>query len=130
MNLFKDIYSKQFVKSKTALWVQLMTLGAKSGCHQFSDRSFFIHGCQFPICARCTGVLIGYLLTVIVFPFYLLDIKWCLCFCGIMFADWLIQHLKIRSSTNIRRLITGILGGFGLFTLELNIILLAAKSIF
>lgn len=39
-------------------------------------------------------------------------------FCGIMFMDWFVQYLNIRPSTNPRRLITGILGGFGLLRLE------------
>ncbi|WP_366032977.1 DUF2085 domain-containing protein [Clostridium sp.] len=30
-----------------------------------------------------------------------------------MFIDWLIQHKKILHSTNIRRLVTGLLCGFG-----------------
>ena len=37
-----------------------MKLGKSSGCHQRADRSFFWHGYQFPICARCTGVVSGY----------------------------------------------------------------------
>lgn len=32
---------------------------------------------------------------------------------SVMLADWLIQYLKIRQSTNLRRLITGFIGGFG-----------------
>ena len=39
--------------------------------------------------------------------------------CAIMFIDWCIQYLKIKESTNIRRLITGILGGFGIMSLEI-----------
>ena len=30
-----------------------------------------------------------------------------------MFLDWLLQFLKIRPSTNLRRLLTGMIGGFG-----------------
>lgn len=33
---------------------------------------------------------------------------------GVMFVDWLIQALDIKKSTNIRRFITGLIGGFGM----------------
>lgn len=36
-----------------------------------------------------------------------------------MFLDWLLQYLHIRESTNKRRLITGLIGGFGYTTLHL-----------
>ncbi|RGF93239.1 DUF2085 domain-containing protein [Ruminococcus sp. AM54-1NS] len=41
-----------------------MKLGASAGCHQRPDRSFFFHGWQFPVCARCTGVLAGQLVGI------------------------------------------------------------------
>jgi uncharacterized membrane protein len=28
-------------------------------CHQRSERSFFFHGHQFAVCARCTGIYLG-----------------------------------------------------------------------
>jgi uncharacterized membrane protein len=34
-----------------------------------------------------------------------------------MFIDWELQYLKILESTNLRRLITGIIGGYSLLTL-------------
>lgn len=34
-----------------------------------------------------------------------------------MGTDWLIQEIHIKESTNIRRLITGFMGGFGLFSI-------------
>ncbi len=36
---------------------------------------------------------------------------------GVMGADWMIQEAGIKESTNPRRFVTGILGGFGLFNL-------------
>lgn len=125
----KETYCKLSEEKCTEIWVKLMTIGAKSGCHQMPERSFFIHGFQFPVCARCTGVLIGYLLALIIFSFYLMPVKWCVLFCGIMLADWLIQFLKIHESTNIRRLISGILGGYGVFSFYINIILFFIEQI-
>lgn len=104
------------------IWERLMILGAKMGCHQMPNRSFFINGrYQFPVCARCTGVILGYIAAVCTVHMSISSAV-CVFFCGLMFLDWLIQFLGIRSSTNLRRLITGILGGFGLLRLELNIV--------
>jgi uncharacterized membrane protein len=34
-------------------------------CHRLADRSFFVAGRQFPLCARCTGTFLGALLGLI-----------------------------------------------------------------
>lgn len=129
MLLPRKIFCELSEEKRTEIWVKLMTAGAKSGCHQMPERSFFIHGCQFPVCARCTGVFIGYLLALVFLEFYLMPVKWCIMLCGIMFFDWFIQFLKIRKSTNVRRLITGILGGYGLFCFNINFIFYIVKLI-
>lgn len=94
-------------------WLALMRTGKFLGCHQLPERSFFFRGYQFPVCARCTGVLIAAVIVIPLFFVYKLDIRYALLLSGIMFLDWLIQRLGIRPSTNRRRLITGFLGGFG-----------------
>ena len=40
----------------------------------------------------------------------------------IMGIDWGVQELGIKESNNIRRLITGFLGGLGLFSIYINLI--------
>jgi uncharacterized membrane protein len=37
-------------------------------CHQLSDRSFFIAGHQFAVCARCTGLYAGFTVATLVYP--------------------------------------------------------------
>jgi len=100
----------------------LMDWGYRCGCHQRTDRSFFVKGYQFPVCARCTGVLVGYLASI---PFYILyggEYLVCIFLSLIMLADWLIQFLEIRESTNFRRFITGICGGYGIMTIQLQVL--------
>lgn len=97
-----------------------VSAGRFVGCHRRPDRSFFIHGKQFPVCARCTGVFAGECFGVIFFRTITPQITLLLTFCGIMFLDWLIQFLEIRESTNRRRLITGALGGYAYATLLLK----------
>lgn len=98
-----------------ALW----RLGGMTGCHRMPQRSFFWRGRQFPVCARCTGAFIGYLLGLLLFPFFRLHAAVDLLFCALLFGDWLLQQVGLLSSTNPRRLVTGVLCGFGLMQLQL-----------
>ena len=102
---------------KNILCQRLMAIGKYSGCHQMLTRSFCIKGYQFPICARCTGVLFGNITAYVVFLIYTLPLQFCIMGCAVMFIDWLVQYYDIRESTNIRRLFTGVIGGYALTTL-------------
>lgn len=100
-------------------WIRLMEAGNALGCHQMPERSFFYKGYQFPVCARCTGVIISAIIATIVFFKKKLPVSLCIAMSGVMLADWGLQYLKIKESTNTRRLITGLIGGFGYTTLHL-----------
>ena len=101
---------KKSTKIKT--WAFFMRLGNRCGCHQREDRSFKIKGWQFPICSRCTGILVGQLLGILIYIFqFRIPIYISCIFLLIMLLDWYIQYKKIRESTNIRRFITGTLAG-------------------
>ncbi len=97
-------------------------IGRASGCHRMPERSFFYKGRQFPVCARCTGVCIGQLAAVLANLAADIPLRISMVFLAIMGIDWGIQEAKIRESTNVRRLITGIMGGFGLFNLYLSLL--------
>lgn len=80
-------------------------------CHQLPERSFFLFGHQLPVCARCTGIYFGAFLGS---------------FCAREKAPprWVfiggvtplvldgVTQLFFRESTNVLRLITGLLAGF------------------
>lgn len=105
-----------------SIYERLFLWGHRIGCHQRRDRSFCWRGWQFPICARCTGVLLSYLTAI---PIYLaFGGSWHLSLIAmtIMLADWLIQYLEIKESTNLRRLLTGICGGYGIMTAQILIV--------
>jgi uncharacterized membrane protein len=113
--------------SKTKAWVFLMQLGAKMGCHQLHERSFFFRGYQFPVCARCTGLFIGYTAGILCFGFMLkfeLIKLFIVAFIAVLALgiDGILQLKKICISNNGRRLITGLLCGFFLMSLLLKII--------
>ena len=101
--------------NKEKKWISFMEYGHRLGCHQMPERSFFIYGYQLPVCARCTGVILGEIVAIVLL---LLNIKINIVMCFILLAtmgiDWFIQYIKILQSTNFRRLITGTSGGVGL----------------
>ena len=113
------------MKKPLDIWFKLMEFGERIGCHQMPERSFFYKGYQFPVCARCTGVLIGEVVALILI---LCSIKVSLigsiAFLIPMGIDWGLQFLKILESDNIRRLITGTLGGIGLTYVYYNIVVM------
>lgn len=105
------------------IWIKLMNLGAVWGCHQRADRSFFIRGYQFPVCARCTGVLMGYIFAIPIFIMMRSSWTCCILLCAPMLIDWGLQYRKIREATQPSRLLTGILGGIGIMSFQIKIVL-------
>lgn len=97
---------------KEKMYKKMMNIGKATGCHQFPERSFFYHGKQFPVCARCTGVFIGELLGIVLFKIGEISNLTVVLFCLVMFGDWFIQHRFQYKSTNMRRLITGLMCGY------------------
>lgn len=100
-------------------WIKIMQFGEWLGCHQIPERSFFCAGYQFPVCARCTGVIISSIIATLVFNKKMISLDTAFGMSSIMLADWLIQHYGIKESTNARRLITGLIGGYGCTTIQL-----------
>jgi len=88
-------------------------------CHRIPERSFFIKGHQFPVCARCTGFYTSLILYFIYAYFNFINYNiYLLIFAIILLIptaiDGLTQLFNKRESNNILRLITGLLGGLGL----------------
>ena len=104
-----------------AFWIKAMEIGSKMGCHQRADRSFSIKGYQFPVCARCSGILISSLAGYIVYVRKRIKLKTGILLCVPMIIDGSIQYFGIRESTNVRRFLTGLAGGIGLVTVRLNL---------
>lgn len=105
---------------KDRVWLFLMKFFSRT-CHQKSERSFFFYNYQFPICARCTGLLLGYILGILSLFFnFKISIGLSFILAIIMLIDWFIQHKKIYPSNNTRRVITGFLCGFGIVSIIAN----------
>ena len=105
-------------------WVKAMTIARRLwGCHQKPERSFFLGGYQFPLCARCTGVLIGYLCSFLLLLFgCLIRPLICLLFLVPLILDGGVQLLFNVLSNNTRRVVTGIVFGLGFIQLAANIL--------
>lgn len=84
------------------------------GCHQKPERSFHFKGKPLPICARCTGILIGIFSSIIFFIFFPNISPWFIfLFLVPGLLDGFVQLKTKYRSNNFKRLITGILLGFG-----------------
>lgn len=83
-------------------------------CHQMPSRSFFIAGHQFPLCYRCTGLLIGNLIFISAVYWYIMPrLRVAIVLSLPMLIDLLFQNLILWSGINILRLISGICFGVG-----------------
>lgn len=115
-----------------ARWQKMMRVGRKvCQCHQLPERSFFFRGMQFPVCARCTGILLGFVIAgpvISVFTRGNMYVSSALVL--LMVLDGLLQLWKIMKSDNIRRLLTGIGFGYGVFSIVLHVIIKSVELIF
>lgn len=113
--------------NRDLFWVTCMELGSKYGCHQRPDRSFFIGKYQFPVCARCTGIIMFSPIAFVIYMFKRLPIKVYLIMIAIMGIDGGLQYFKIRESDNLRRFLTGCIGGFGMTSVKMAMVLSVIK---
>ena len=93
-------------------------------CHQLRDRSIIIKGVQLPLCARCTGIVVGFcLIGPIVSVFTSGNMFISIALILWMSLDGFLQLKNVISSTNFRRIVTGLGCGYGLFSILLHSIL-------
>ena len=98
-------------------------------CHQLPERSFSFRGHQLPLCARCTGILAGYIIGIIYISLFKnLHIIIELLLMIPLLIDGTGQYLGYFKSTNIRRLFTGILAGISTICLFRLAIILGLQS--
>ena len=87
------------------------------GCHCRSDRSLYYHGKKFPICARCTGELIGILVSFTLFWFWRPNLISAIVMLIPLIIDGFVQRLTSYGSNNFKRMVTGFLFGIGFATI-------------
>lgn len=90
-------------------------------CHRRKERSIKMLGYTFPLCARCTGLWLGFGMG---FLFRILGSHIPLIFAITLMLPLIIdgstQHFGLRESNNLLRLLTGILFGIATHMLFLG----------
>ncbi len=94
------------------IYNQIMNI-CKYLCHQKPERSFFYKQKQFPICSRCTGIVIGAVIGFIIASITAPNFLFILGFIPLI-VDGTTQYFGLRTSNNTLRFITGLLCGFSL----------------
>ena len=92
-------------------------------CHQRDDRSFFIKGYKFPLCSRCSGIVLGYFISIL-FNIFIMNFSLLISLFMItpMIIDASLQKRFHIFSTNPRRFITGFICGFAMFSINFEIL--------
>jgi uncharacterized membrane protein len=87
-------------------------------CHQLPDRSFFIAAHPLAVCARCSGIYLGFAVAVFVYPLVrsLRQVttparKWLFFAAAPLAIDWGLEFLGIWHNTHSSRFLTGALLG-------------------
>jgi len=92
-------------------------------CHQHPERSFFIAGHQFAVCARCTGLYAGFTFAILLYPLVrpirtvvAPHRKWLFVAAIPLVLDFSLGFLGIWENTHTSRLLSGLLlGGTSVF---------------
>lgn len=93
------------------------------GCHQMATRSFFFKGFQFPLCARCTGILVGEIVACLLLLCNIhIDVFIAVLLICPTVLDGMIQLLGKYESTNFKRLFSGLIAGIGLIFILAHVI--------
>ena len=87
-------------------------------CHQIPDRSFFIAGHQFAVCARCTGLYAGFTIATLCYPLCRAlrrtdtpPRKWLFIAAAPLGLDFALGYFGIWENTHLSRFVSGALLG-------------------
>src|ERR1044071_956083 len=108
----------------------------KTLCHQIPERSFFIAGHQLAVCARCTGLYVGFTLVLCLYPLIrslhstdVPNVKWLFLAAALLGIDFSLTFFGIWENTHTSRLLTGaLLGSVAVFYVMPGIVDLSLRS--
>ena len=126
-NASKSFFKVNFRWMPRAGPTLFFTLGEKEigmafFCHRQEDRSLKIHGHTSFLCARCTGILTGVILSglLMLFTSISLPIEAIGLLCLPLLIDGFTQLSGKRESNNTLRFVTGVLFAFGMLLFVLK----------
>lgn len=100
---------------------RIKAFGSAPLCNLTAEHGICIKNFYLPLCARCTGVLAGCIVTIFIFLFIVRKRKYRLCLHIISFLlavpcllDGLLQYVWNIESNNYRRILTGLLLGLSI----------------
>lgn len=119
------------MNTKIKFWIKSMNWCSKYwGCHQLPERSFFVNGYQFPVCARCMGIAIGYIIAILLrIAGVITNPLICIVMVLPTTVDGSMQYITSYQSNNIKRLLTGIAFGYGFMQLLICLVVLILETI-
>jgi uncharacterized membrane protein len=97
-------------------------------CHQRPDRSFFLHGHQLAVCARCTGLYVGAALAVpfaigLAVPLPGSRARWLLSLAAIPTAlTWSLEVARVLPFSNLSRFVAALPLGFAAVWLVFSVV--------
>lgn len=105
-------------------------------CHQLPERSYFINGHPFAVCARCTGIYAGFAGAAVFYPLArsLRNIqaparKWLFLAAAPLAIDFAIEFLGFGHNSHTSRLVTGaLLGAVAVFYIMPGLLDLSLRS--
>lgn len=103
----KSLYEEILIK----LFVDNIFLYKFVHCHRLSSRSFFVRNRQFHVCARCTGLITGYMVSPILLLVSEYSFRIFVVSCTALILDGVTQLMRWRESNNKLRVITGFVTG-------------------
>jgi uncharacterized membrane protein len=117
-------------------WAEVIYRAFGILCHQRPDRSYFIEGHKLAVCSRCTGLYVGFALTLLAYPLIrslrnnINPPRIYLILAGIPLAiDFSLTFLGIWENTHTSRLLTGaLLGSVAVFYVMPGLIDLSLRS--
>lgn len=105
-------------------------------CHQLADRSFFITGQKFAVCARCTGIYVGFAGAMLCYPLIRSlrrtdtpQRKWLFIAVGPLAIDFSLTFFGLWENTRGSRFLTGaLLGSVAVFYIMPGLIDLSMRD--
>lgn len=102
-------------------------------CHQLPERSFFGGGLQVPVCARDTGIYVGFVISMAIVAWLHRgqrpsqmprSIVWVAALFMVAFMAWdgVTSYAGLRTTTNALRLLTGLSTGYAVSVLLLPLL--------